>query len=106
MTDYITKIKQKLHIDLERVNIGQRAKGQLISKCLYSVIVSTKKPTNSFRGFLPLTRSQMKKIKALYYANWALFNIIGIIKFLIQLLFRGEVRNPEKKISLVFWSKR
>ena len=46
--DYIIAIKQKLHIDLERVNIGQRAKGQLISKCLYGVIVSTKNPTNFF----------------------------------------------------------
>jgi hypothetical protein len=29
------------------------------------------------------------RIKELYYTNYWLFNIIGIIKFLIQPLFRG-----------------
>ena len=64
-------------------------KGQLISKCLFGVIVWTKKPTKFFPGFLPqpLKRGQIKKIKALYYTNQGLFNIIGIIKFLIQPLF-------------------
>ena len=40
-------------------------KGQLISKGLFGVIVWTKKPRKSFRGFLPqpLKRGQIKKIK-------------------------------------------
>ena len=53
-------------------------KGQLISKCLFGAIVSTKKPTNFFMNFGP--RGQIKKIKALYYSNQGLFNIFGIIK--------------------------
>ena len=30
-----------------------------------------------------------QKIKALYYTNYELINMIGVIKFLIQPLFRG-----------------
>ena len=39
------------------------AKGRLISKCLFGVIVWTKKPTRFFPGFLPkpLKRGQIKK---------------------------------------------
>ena len=54
-------------------------KGQLISKCLFGAIVLTKKTTNFFKEFLPqpLKRGQIKKIKALYYTNQGVFNIIG-----------------------------
>ena len=74
-------------------------KGQLISKCHFGFFKFSKKPTNFFPGFLPqpLKRSQIKKINALFYTNQGLFNIIGIIKFLIQPLFRGQGRNPGKK---------
>ena len=34
-------------------NLDQRVKGQLISKCLYGVFQSTKKPTKLLEGFLP-----------------------------------------------------
>ena len=54
-------------------------KGQLISKCPFGVIVWTKLATKKFDNFCP--GGQIKKIKALYYSNKELFNIIGIIKF-------------------------
>jgi hypothetical protein len=43
------------------------SKGQLISKCLFGVIVWTKKPFSRISE--PLKRSQIKKIRALYYTN-------------------------------------
>ena len=61
--------------------IIEGTKGQLISKCLLGVIVSTKIPTKKFDNFCP--GGQIKKIKALYYTALGLFNIFGIIKFLI-----------------------
>ena len=44
---------------------------QLISKGLFGVVVSTKKPTDFFKGFLPwpLKRDRIRKIKALYSTN-------------------------------------
>ena len=54
-------------------------KGQIISECPYKIIVWTKIPTLP----QPLRRGQIKKIKALYYTNQGLFNIIGLINFLI-----------------------
>ena len=40
-----------------------RSKGQLMSKCPFGVIVSTKKPTKFLQGFLPypLKRGGIKK---------------------------------------------
>ena len=60
-------------------------KGQIISECPYEIIVCPKIATEKFPRFLsqPLRRGQIKKIKALYYANQGSFNIIGLIKFLI-----------------------
>jgi len=68
-----------------------KLKGQIISKCPYEIIVYPKIATKKFPRFLPwpLRIGQIKKIKALYYTNWGLFNIFGIIKFLIQPLFGG-----------------
>ena len=44
------------------------SEGQIISECLFAAIVSTKKPTNSFKEFLPLKRGQIKKNKGtLFY---------------------------------------
>ena len=79
-------------------NPNWNVKGQLISKCPFGVKTSSKNPTKFFPGFLPqpLKRGQIKKIRALYYTNQGLFNIIGIIKFLIQPTFRGYCRNPGK----------
>ena len=87
------RVKHRLVKNLETL-----FKGQLISKCLLGVIIWTKIPTKFFPGFLPqpLKRCQIKKIKALYYTNQGLFNIIGIIKFLIQPHFRGQGRNAGK----------
>ena len=47
-------------------------KGQLISKCPFGVFKSPKKTTDFFQEFLPqpLKRGQIKKIRALYAANW------------------------------------
>ena len=60
-------------------------KGQIISECPYKIIVYPKITTKKFPRFLPwpLRRGQIKKIKALYYTNEGLFNIIGLIKFLV-----------------------
>ena len=60
-------------------------KGQIISECAYEIIVSPIRPTKKFPRFLPqpLRRGQIKTIKALYYTNQGLFNIIGLIMFLI-----------------------
>ena len=58
------------------------AKSQLISKCLFGTIVSTKKTTKFFKEFLPQPlRGQIKKINALFYTNQGLFNIFGKISF-------------------------
>jgi len=46
-------IKPKIQNVLPKKNKGQSSKGQLISKCLFDVIVWTKKPTKFFPGFLP-----------------------------------------------------
>ena len=35
-----------------------RSKGQLMSKCPFGVIVSTKKPTKFLQGFLPYPRKR------------------------------------------------
>ena len=43
-----TKTPKEIRDEYERL-----AKGQLISKCLYGVIVWTKTPTKFFPGFLP-----------------------------------------------------
>ena len=93
-----TPLEDNIAIVTEQV-ISILAKGELISKCLFGVIVWTKTTTFFFSGFLPqpLKRGQIKNIKALYYTNQGLFNIFGIIKFLIQPIFRGQGRNPEKK---------
>ena len=52
----------KHEIDFDQVIVP--AKGQLISKCLFGVIVWTKIPTNFIPGFLPqpLKRGQIKKV--------------------------------------------
>ena len=65
--------------------IVSNVKGQIISECPYEIIVSPIRATKKIPRFLPwpLRRGQIKKIKALYYTNWGLFNIIGIVKFLI-----------------------
>ena len=42
-------------------------KGQLISKCLLGVIVSTKKPTKFFQGFLPYSYLSNKRVD---YNKW------------------------------------
>ena len=50
-----------------------RTKGQLISKCIFGVFKSTKKPTNFFfQGFLPwpVKRGWIKKIKAFFCFNY------------------------------------
>ena len=46
-------------------------KGQLISKCLFDAMVSTKKPTKIFKNFCPSPWKEVKstKIKTLFYTN-------------------------------------
>ena len=53
---------------------GANTKGQLISKCPFGVIGWTKIPTKKFDNFCP--GGQIKKIKALSYINYRLFNVI------------------------------
>ena len=61
-------------------------KGQLISKCPFGVIVSTKIPTKTFDSFCPriLKNGEINKIKALSYNTiihiwlYELFNVLEI----------------------------
>ena len=39
---------------IKTTSMGQEAKGQLISKCLFSVIIWTKIATKILQGYLPL----------------------------------------------------
>ena len=43
----------RMNIHDEKLNDNETGKGQLISKCLFGIIVWTKKPTKFFPGFLP-----------------------------------------------------
>ena len=49
-------------------------KGQIISKCLLGVIGWTKIAMKKFDNLCP--GGQIKKIKALFYTNYGVFNII------------------------------
>ena len=53
----------------KKSNFSITDKGQLISKCLFGVMVWTKKPTKFFPGFLPklLRIGQIKKTGTLLY---------------------------------------
>ena len=55
-------------------------KGQIISKCLLGVIVWTKIATKKFDNFCP--GGQIKKIKALSYINYGVFNVIKCLFFI------------------------
>ena len=55
-------------------------KGQLISKCPFGVIVWTKIATKKFDNFCP--GGQIKKIKALFYINYGVFNVIKCLFFI------------------------
>ena len=55
-------------------------KGQIISKCLLGVIVWTKIATKKFDNFCP--GGQIKKIKALFYINYGVFNVIKCLFFI------------------------
>ena len=61
-------------------------KGQLISKCFLEKIVWTKIATKKFDNFCP--GGHIKKIKALSYINYGLFNVIKCLYFLAWPLFR------------------
>jgi hypothetical protein len=54
-------------------------KGQLISKRLLEKIVWTKIATKKFDNFCP--GGQIKKIKALSYINYGVFNVIKCLYF-------------------------
>ena len=75
----IIRIWEKMHFTNDP--IVPFSKGQLISKCPYEKSVLSKIPMKKFPRFLPQLLNQ--KIKAVYYTNQGLFNIIGLIKFLI-----------------------
>ena len=64
------------------------AKGQLISKCLLEKIVWTKIATKKFDNFCP--GGQIKKIKALSYINYGVFNVIKCLYF-FDLTTRAEI---------------
>ena len=65
------QFRSKASLDQHIRVIHHKIKGQLISKCLFGVIVWTKKTRIFFPGFLPLSlkRGQIKKIRVLYYTN-------------------------------------
>ena len=62
--------------------------GQLISKCPSGVIVWTKVATKNFDNFCP--GGQIKKIKALSYINYGVFNVIKCLYF-FDLTTRAEI---------------
>ena len=64
------------------------SKGQIISKCLLGVIVWTKIATKKFDNFCP--GGQIKKIKALSYINYGVFNVIKCLYF-FDLTTRAEI---------------
>ena len=61
------KILKKTYPEILKKIVG--AVWEITSECPYELILSPIRPT--------------KKCKALCYTNWGLFNIIGLIKFLI-----------------------
>ena len=67
-------------------------KGQLISKCPFGVIVSTKIPTKKFDKFCPriLKSCEINKIKALFYNTiiytW-LYGLFDVFKSIIECLY-------------------
>ena len=63
-------------------------KGQLISKRLLEKIVWTKIATKFFDNFCP--GGQIKKIKALSYINYGVFNVIKCLYF-FDLTTRAEI---------------
>ena len=64
------------------------SKGQLISKCPFGVNVWTKLATKKFDNFCP--GGQIKKIKALSYINYGVFNTIKCLYF-FDLTIRAEI---------------
>ena len=64
------------------------AKGQLISKCFFEKIVWTKIATRKFDDFCP--GGQIRKIKALSYINYGVFNVIKCLYF-FDLTTRAEI---------------
>ena len=66
------------------------AKGQLISKHLLEKIVWTKIATKKFNNFCP--GGQIKKIKALSYINYGVFNVIKCL-YSFDLTTRAEIVN-------------
>ena len=65
-----------------------QAKGQLIPKRLLEKIVWTKIATKKFDNFCP--GGQIKKIKALSYINYGVFNVIKCLYF-FDLTTRAEI---------------
>ena len=66
----------------------RHSKGQLISKRLLEKIVWTKIATKKFDNFCP--GGQIKKIKALSYINYGVFNVIKCLYF-FDLTTRAEI---------------
>ena len=66
------KIDDPFSLDKEYAYLPTLSEGQLISKCPFCVFKSTKTSSNLYPGFLqePLKRGTIKKIRALYTANW------------------------------------
>ena len=68
-------------------------KGQLISKCLFGIIVFTKKPTKVFfKGISALV--SLKEVKSILTR--------GITKVLIQPISRGRLGRNSENILLLF----
>ena len=84
------KILKVVLVKTDRVH-GAAAKGQLISKCPFDIMIWTKLSTKNSPGFLPypLKKScQLKKIRALYTSNWRIIFWLSYTTFLFD-LFRG-----------------
>ena len=76
---FLSSLSGNRQVELIRTEISGRClfcrspKGQLISKRLLEKIVWTKIATKNFYNFCPV--GQIKKIKALSYINYGVFNV-------------------------------
>ena len=79
--DFSIWLKDMVKLFMVEKVMVEKSKGQLISKCLFEKIVWTKIATKKFDNFCP--SGQIKKIKALSYINYGIFNVIKCLYFLI-----------------------
>ena len=100
--------KQELFFTFYYQGVGQccalaAAKGQLISKANFLVLIRTKKRTKLFFDFCPKDLKQVKsKNKCVYYVKYPLINIIKCLHF-FDLTHFQRLGQKSKNSSVVFF---